>query len=163
MYYLVDFSDAAATTTNAYQAMNVDLGFFESQYGLVSVAFTFLYAVASLGAGIVLDWYNRKNVTIAASLACSLVTLGTTLSRTYAHVVLCRAAMGLACAFTNDKNKTTTATAAAAAAAAATTITWSDARVRTVFSTYRVRWILAASFSRVCAGLVIRVWSSAHF
>jgi hypothetical protein len=59
--YLVDFSDKA----NPFNAMNVDIGFSEGQYGLLaSVAFTSLFAVASLGAGIASDRSNRKVLTV---------------------------------------------------------------------------------------------------
>ena len=50
LYFFVDFSDS--TDVTAYTAMNVDLGFSQAQYGaLASVAFTALFAVASLFAG----------------------------------------------------------------------------------------------------------------
>lgn len=78
LYYLVDFNPNA----NPVTAMNVDIGFSESQYGfLASVAFTSLFAVASLGAGIVSDRYNRKVLTVGAAITWSLATLGTAMSR----------------------------------------------------------------------------------
>lgn len=47
IYYLVDFSSGGG---DPFRAMNVDLDFSQSQYGvLASVAFTSLFAVASLG------------------------------------------------------------------------------------------------------------------
>lgn len=96
IYYLVNFSDDA----NAFTAMNVDLDFSQSQYGLLaSVAFTSLFAVASLGAGLASDRYNRKTLTVASATAWSVATLGTALSSSYEQVVLWRIAMGLACAF----------------------------------------------------------------
>jgi MFS family permease len=96
IYYLVNFSGEA----NAFSAMNIDLGFSQSQYGLLaSVAFTSLFAVASLGAGVASDRYNRKILTIASAIAWSVATLGTALSTSYEQVVLWRIAMGLACAF----------------------------------------------------------------
>ena len=50
IYYLVDFSDQA----DSFKAMNIDIGFSQAQYGLLaSIAFTALYAIASLGAGVV--------------------------------------------------------------------------------------------------------------
>jgi MFS family permease len=96
IYYLVNFSGEA----NAFSAMNIDLGFSQSQYGLLaSVAFTSLFAVASLGAGVASDRYNRKFLTIASAAAWSVATLGTAFSTSYEQVVLWRIAMGLACAF----------------------------------------------------------------
>ena len=96
IYYLVDFSGNA----NPLQAMNVDLQFSQSQYGLLaSIAFTSLFAVASLGAGIASDRYNRKTLTVASVTLWSFATLGTSISNNYEHVVLWRVAMGLACAF----------------------------------------------------------------
>lgn len=96
LYYLVDFSGTASPV----QAMNVDLSFSQSQYGLLaSIAFTSLFAIASLGAGIASDRYNRKTLTIVSALMWSGATMGTSLSNTYEQVVLWRIAMGLACAF----------------------------------------------------------------
>lgn len=96
LYYLVDFSNDATP----YQAMNVDIGFDEAQYGfLASVAFTILYSVASLGAGVASDRYNRKTLTIASAMSWVVATVGTAYSSSYTQVVLWRIAMGLACAF----------------------------------------------------------------
>lgn len=96
LYFLVNFSPDA----DPFKAMNLDLGFSEAQYGLLaSVAFTTLFAVASLGAGIASDRYNRKVLTIVSALGWSVAALGTSLSTTYTDVVLWRIAMGLACAF----------------------------------------------------------------
>ena len=96
IYYLVDFSGSGT----AEKAMNVALDFDQSQYGvLASVAFTTLFAVASLGAGLASDRYNRKTLTIASVVAWSVATLGTALSSSYTQVVVWRVAMGLACAF----------------------------------------------------------------
>ena len=96
IYYLVNFSGDG----DAFTAMNVDLDFSQSQYGLLaSVAFTSLFAVASLGAGVASDRYNRKVLTIASAAAWSTATLGTALSSSYEEVVIWRIAMGLACAF----------------------------------------------------------------
>lgn len=96
IYYLVNFSGDG----DAFTAMNVDLNFSQSQYGLLaSVAFTSLFAVASLGAGVASDRYNRKVLTIVSAAAWSTATLGTALSSSYEEVVIWRIAMGLACAF----------------------------------------------------------------
>ena len=96
IYYLVDFSDQG----NAFKAMNIDLDFSQAQYGiLASVAFTSLFAVASLGAGIASDRYNRKVLTVAAIATWGLATLGTSFSTSYEQVVGWRVLMGLACAF----------------------------------------------------------------
>ena len=96
IYYLVDFSPNA----NPFNAMNVDIGFSEAEYGLLaSIAFTSLYAIASLGAGIAADRYNRKTLTIVSACTWSAATLGTALSHSYLQIVLCRILMGLACAF----------------------------------------------------------------
>lgn len=52
LYNIVDFSQ----TADAFSAMNKELNFGETEYGLLaSVAFTALFAVASLGAGIAAD------------------------------------------------------------------------------------------------------------
>lgn len=96
IYYLVDFGSQA----EASQAMNVDIGFGEAQYGLLaSVAFTSLFAVASLGAGVAADRTNRKTLTIASALGWSVATLATAVASDYNQVVAARILMGLACAF----------------------------------------------------------------
>ena len=94
--YLVNFAEDA----DPFRAMNLDIGFSEAQYGLLaSLAFTALFAVASLGAGIASDRYNRKNLTVIGAIGWSIATLGTSLSSTYSEVLAWRVAMGLACAF----------------------------------------------------------------
>ena len=99
LYYLVDFSDSA--DVSAYTAMNVDLGFSQAQYGaLASVAFTALFAVASLFAGNFADKNDRRALTAGSAAVWSAATLGTSIATTYEQVVICRIIMGLACAFT---------------------------------------------------------------
>jgi MFS family permease len=96
IYYLVNFSSDA----DPFKAINVEIGFSQAQYGLLaSLAFTTLFAVASLGAGIAADRYNRKALTLIAAVGWSVATLGTALSGSYSEVVFWRVAMGLACAF----------------------------------------------------------------
>lgn len=96
IYYLVNFADDA----DPFRAMNLDVGFSQGQYGLLaSLAFTALFAVASLGAGIASDRYNRKNLTITAAVGWSIATLGTSFSSTFEEVLIWRVFMGLACAF----------------------------------------------------------------
>lgn len=96
IYYLVDFSSAA----EAFKAMNVDIGFDEAQYGiLASVAFTLLFAVASLGAGIASDRTDRKLLTVASAAMWSVATFATANSHSYPEVLAFRVLMGLACAF----------------------------------------------------------------
>ena len=99
LYYLVDFSDSA--DVSAFTAMNVDLGFSQAQYGLLaSVAFTALFAVASLFAGNFADKSDRRALTAGSAAVWSAATLGTSIATTYEQVVICRIIMGLACAFT---------------------------------------------------------------
>jgi len=96
LYYLVDFSSGADPS----RAMNADIGFDEGRYGLLaSVAFTALFAVASLGAGVASDRYDRKLLTVGSAVAWSVATIGTAYSHSYPEVVAFRIAMGLACAF----------------------------------------------------------------
>jgi MFS family permease len=96
IYYLVNFSDGA----DPFRAMNVAIGFSEAQYGLLaSLAFTALFAFASLGAGAAADRYDRKALTVFAAAGWSVATLGTAFSTTYPQVLACRIAMGLFCAF----------------------------------------------------------------
>lgn len=94
--YLVDFSKDA----DPYTAMNVDLDFSKTQYGLLaSLAFTSLFAVASLGAGVASDKLNRKTLTVASAACWSAACLATGMADSYTQVVILRVAMGLACAF----------------------------------------------------------------
>lgn len=96
LYYLVDFS----TDAKAFSAMNIDIGFSQVEYGLLaSLAFTALFAVASLGAGIAADRFNRKQLTIASAMLWSAATLGTSFADSFELVLGCRVLMGLACAF----------------------------------------------------------------
>ena len=100
IYYLVQFDGNDATADAAFTAMNVDIGFDEAQYGvLASVAFTSLFAVASLGAGWASDRFNRKTLTIVSAASWSLAVWGTAAADSYETVLACRIAMGLACAF----------------------------------------------------------------
>jgi MFS family permease len=96
--YLVDFSpdNVAATFT----AMNVDLQFTKSQYGLLaSTAFTILFALSSLIAGSLADKYDRKTLTISSCLVWTLATLAQSQAQTYNEVLIARVVMGGACAF----------------------------------------------------------------
>jgi len=78
----------------------LDIGFSQAQYGLLaSLAFTSLFAIASLGAGIASDKYNRKRLTVVAAIGWSVATLGTAFSTDYTQLLACRVLMGLACAF----------------------------------------------------------------
>jgi predicted MFS family arabinose efflux permease len=97
LYYLVDFS----TDATANQAMNVDIGFSQTQYGvLASIVFTTLFAIGSIGAGVAADRINRKTLTILSAITWSVATFGTAYASSYSEVVICRIIMGLACAFT---------------------------------------------------------------
>lgn len=96
IYYLVNFDSSAEAVT----AMNVDLGFDQVQYGvLASVAFTSLFAIASLGAGWAADRWNRKTLTVVSAVTWSVAVTGTALADSYETVLACRILMGLACAF----------------------------------------------------------------
>ena len=101
--YLVDFSsttDDGATAASAYQAMNIDLQFTQSQYGLLaSTAFTVLFALSSLLAGSCADRYNRKLLTLVPATIWTLATLYTSFAQTYNDVLIARVIMGGACAF----------------------------------------------------------------
>lgn len=101
--YLVDFSsttDDGATAASAYQAMNIDLQFTQSQYGLLaSTAFTVLFALSSLLAGSLADRYNRKLLTLVPATIWTLATLYTSFAQSYDDVLIARVIMGGACAF----------------------------------------------------------------
>jgi len=100
--YLVDFSDPDATTNavSAFGAMNVDLQFTQSQYGLLaSTAFTILFALSSLIAGNLADKYNRKILTLGSCGIWTLATLWTSQAQSYNEVLIARVIMGGACAF----------------------------------------------------------------
>ena len=106
--YLVDFSSttddgvtaAAAAAASAYQAMNIDLQFTQSQYGLLaSTAFTILFALSSLLAGSLADRFNRKLLTLIPATIWTLATIYTSFAQTYNDVLIARVVMGGACAF----------------------------------------------------------------
>jgi MFS family permease len=102
IYYLVDFSggNGDAGTPDPFRAMNVDIGFSEAQYGLLaSLAFTSLFAVASLGAGAAADKYDRKTLTVLSAVGWSVAIIGTSFSTDFNEVLFWRIAMGLFCAF----------------------------------------------------------------
>mmetsp|Transcript_24518 Transcript_24518/g.44345 ORF Transcript_24518/g.44345 Transcript_24518/m.44345 type:complete len:545 (+) Transcript_24518:211-1845(+) len=97
LYYLVDFSAGA----DPAKAMNVGLSFSEGQYGLLaSVAFTALFAIASLVAGSLADQSDRRKMTLLSTVAWSVATLATAAAGSYEQVLVARIAMGLSCAFT---------------------------------------------------------------
>ncbi|KAL3769372.1 hypothetical protein ACHAW5_010491 [Stephanodiscus triporus] len=103
--YLVDFSSPATDATtpsaaSAYEAMNVDLHFTQSQYGLLaSAAFTALFALSSLLAGTLADRYDRKMLVLVPASVWVVATLCTGQSRSYDDVLIARVVMGGACAF----------------------------------------------------------------
>jgi len=100
--YLVDFSspDNNAATAAAFTAMNVDLQFTKSQYGLLaSTAFTFLFAFSSLIAGSLADKYDRKLLTLSSCLVWTLATVAQSTAQSYEEVLMARVVMGGACAF----------------------------------------------------------------
>ena len=103
--YLVDFSSPDATSAgggaaSAFQTMNVDLGFTQSQYGLLaSTAFTVLFALTSLIAGNLADRYDRRALTLGSCAVWSLATLYTSRAGSYEEVLAARVVMGGACAF----------------------------------------------------------------
>ena len=101
--YLVNFGISPVDNENAYfTAMNVDVGFTEAQYGaLASLAFTALFAFASLIAGQLADKLSIKqkiNITAYSTLGWSLLTILTAFSHNYNEVLIERICMGLACA-----------------------------------------------------------------
>ena len=101
IYYLVDFSsEVGDAAPDPFRAMNVAIGFSQAQYGLLaSLAFTTLFAVASLGAGAAADKYDRKTLTVLSAVGWSVTIIGTSFSTTYNEVLFWRIAMGLFCAF----------------------------------------------------------------
>jgi len=103
IYYLVDFSSDSGggnIVADSFRYMNVAIGFTELQYGLLaSLAFTALFAVASLGAGVAADRYDRKLLIVLSTVGWSVATVGTALSTTYTEILSWRIVMGLFCAF----------------------------------------------------------------
>jgi len=98
LYYLVDFANSEKVT--GFNAMNVDLGFSQAQYGvLASLAFTALFAIASLFAGSLADRNDRKLLTVGSALAWTAAIFVTATSGSYNAVLIARIFMGLACAF----------------------------------------------------------------
>eukprot|EP00956_Cyclotella_meneghiniana_P036806 scaffold130689_cov56-Cyclotella_meneghiniana.AAC.3 len=80
--------------------MNVDLGFTETQYGvLASTSFTVLFALSSLIAGNLADKYDRKILTLLPCTIWALATLSQSIAHSYEEVLVARVIMGGACAF----------------------------------------------------------------
>ena len=103
IYYLVNFDTTSSISSSmplSFTAMNIDIGFDETQYGiLASVAFTSLFAITSLAAGFISDRFNRKRLTLLSIIGWTVATYGTATSTSYESVVAWRIAMGFACAF----------------------------------------------------------------
>eukprot|EP00804_Cyclotella_cryptica_P013144 CCRYP_019652-RA/>CCRYP_019652-RA protein AED:0.11 eAED:0.11 QI:0/0/0/1/1/1/2/0/542 len=102
--YLVDFPTSSESANiamgNPYISMNVDIGFTETQYGLLaSTAFTVLFALSSLIAGTLADKYDRKLLTLTSCTAWALATLAQSFAHSYEEVLAARLVMGGACAF----------------------------------------------------------------
>ncbi|KAL7537255.1 hypothetical protein ACHAWF_005705 [Thalassiosira exigua] len=99
--YLVEFSASASSSSSSpFEAMNVDVGFTESQYGLLaSTAFTVLFASMSLVAGNLADKYDRRLLTVGACAIWTAATFATASARSYEEVLAARVVMGGACAF----------------------------------------------------------------
>merc|ERR1740124_116042 len=98
VYYLVNFGNSESVTS--FNAMNVDLDFSQAQYGvLASLAFTALFAIASLFAGSLADRNDRKLLTIGSALAWTAAVFVTATAGSYNAVLAARIFMGLACAF----------------------------------------------------------------
>jgi len=96
--YLVDFSATAEAA--AFEAMNIDLQFDQSQYGLLaSTAFTTLFALSSLVAGNLADKYDRKLLTLGSASIWTLATLAQSQAHSYNEILIARVIMGGACAF----------------------------------------------------------------
>jgi MFS family permease len=99
---LVDFSPSSLDPGATITAMNVELGFDEAQYGiLASVAFSSLFAAASVGAGYLSDRFRsrRKLLTVGSAAAWGAATLGMSASSSFGQVAALRVCTGLACAF----------------------------------------------------------------
>lgn len=102
--YLVDFPTSLESTNaiigNPYISMNIDVGFTETQYGLLaSTAFTVLFASSSLVAGNLADKYDRKLLTLTSCTVWALATLAQSIAHSYEDVLAARFVMGGACAF----------------------------------------------------------------
>jgi predicted MFS family arabinose efflux permease len=80
--------------------MNVALDVDAVQYGwLSSYAFTALYAVTSLGAGVACDRFSRGAVLLVAAAGWTIATGLQACATNYPQLVLSRAALGIAQAF----------------------------------------------------------------
>ena len=101
VFYLVSFK-VPATEESARLYMNIDLGFGESDYGLLaSFGFTLLFTACSLVAGRAADSGNRVGITAAAAAGWSLATMAQGVSSSFENVLASRGLMGLSQAFTN--------------------------------------------------------------
>ncbi len=93
-----NYADRQAISS-VFPLLKSEMGLSDIQLGIVAGAFMWVYAGFGAIAGIVGDRLQRKTLIIGGLVFWSLVTIGTALSRNYAHLVLCRALEGFGEAF----------------------------------------------------------------
>ena len=106
IFYVVDFK-TAPTPEAAFQFMNVDVGFDESQYGiLASVGFAALFSVTSLVAGGIVERVDTRNLLTATAVLWSGATVWQGSAQSFTEVLGARMASGVGQAFANPASYT---------------------------------------------------------
>src|SRR5207244_1143913 len=75
--------------------VKADLGLSDFQIGLLGTAFLLVYAVAAVPAGSIADRYRRTTLVGAGVAVCSLATLLTAVTRSFAQLFAVRAFLGI--------------------------------------------------------------------
>lgn len=101
IFYVVDFG-RAPTEEAARIFMNVDIGFDETQYGiLASIGFTVLFALTSLFAGTAVDRFEPRGLLSITVVVWSLAMVWQAQAHSFADVLGSRMLSGFGQAFTN--------------------------------------------------------------
>jgi MFS family permease len=78
-----------------FPALKSDLGFSDTQLGLIGSVFTWVYSVCMVASGRAADLLRRDRLIVGSLLLWSIATFGTSMSRTVGSFLLWRAVMGV--------------------------------------------------------------------
>ncbi|MCE9534005.1 MAG: MFS transporter [Planctomycetes bacterium] len=95
---LLNYLDRQLITTMG-KPIKADLILSDSQFGLLSSIFLWVYGICSPVAGFVADRFGRKKVIVGSLVVWSLATLLTGYVRTFEEMLIARAIMGVSEAF----------------------------------------------------------------
>jgi MFS transporter, Spinster family, sphingosine-1-phosphate transporter len=78
-----------------FPALKSDLGFSDTQLGLIGSVFTWIYSVCMVASGRAADLLRRDRLITGSLVLWSIATFGTSTSRTVGSFLLWRAVMGI--------------------------------------------------------------------